>query len=85
MIILIESAFLWDLKPAGYRYDNDLPLETIDDLVDQFNYVGFNDLCIYIEFGQWEDLAFYQDPNSIDTKGIPAVYYGHTNQNQTGK
>ena len=80
MIILIESYFEWDRN--GYRSGNYLPLETIDDLLDQFNYIGFNDLCIYPPY---KDMAFYKDPSGIDTKGIAAVYYGHTNENRTGK
>ena len=77
---------MWDYSsrgiPIGYRNGNYLPLETIDDLVYQFNYVGFNDLCVY---PSESDLSRYQDPSSTDTKGIEAVYYGHTNQNQKGK
>jgi len=101
MIILIESIFWWDYNSReaplrGYRYKNYLPLETIDDIVDQFNYIGFNDLCIYPETDQGVmntierlqdlddlDMVFYF-PNSTD-KGLWAVYSGHTNQNQTGK
>ena len=87
MIILIESLNLWwdysySSNLAGYRTGNYLPLVTIDDLIDQFNYIGFNDLCIYPAN---KDMAFYKDASSNDTKGIMAVYYGHTNQNQTGK
>ena len=80
IIILIESYFWWDRN--GYRSGNYLPLETIDDLLDQFNYIGFNDLCIYPPY---KDMAIYKDPYSKDTKGIFAVYYGHTNESQTGK
>jgi len=93
LIILIERYFWWDRdgihdiidgysKNKGYRNGIYLPLETIDDLLDQFNYVGFNDLCIY---PPKKDMAFYKDPSSKHTKGIVAVYYGHTNENQTGK
>jgi len=85
MIILIKSYFWWDFGVSlypGYRTGTYLPLETIDDLLDQFNYVGFNDLCIY---SPWTDMAAYKDPSIKDTKGIPAVYSGHTNKNQTGK
>jgi len=81
MIILIESSFWWDVG-VGYRKGNYLPLETTDDLIDQFNYVGFNDLCIY---PPTTDMVSYKDASSKDTKGIVAVYPGHTNQNQTGK
>jgi len=84
-IILIESMFWWDFNDfsttIGYRNGNYLPLETIDDLLDQFNYTGFTDLCIYPPRNR---IAIYKDPSSKDTKGI-AVYMGHTNQNQTGK
>ena len=90
MIILIESVFWWDYTYnsyfdgliAGYRKGNYLPLETIGDLVDQYNYVGFSDLCNYPPN---KDMTKVRDPSSKDTKGIYAVYYGHTNQNQSGK
>jgi len=89
MIILIESLFWWDFwgirggeRHPGYRNGNYLPLETIDDLLDQYNYTGFNDLCIY---PQQKSMAVYIDWSNTDTKGIYAVYAGHTNQNQTGK
>ena len=87
MVILIErSNYWWDYRPrgpiVGYRTGNYLSLETIDDLVYQYNYVGFNDLCIYAPNA---DMAPYTNSSSPDTKGIYAVYYGHTNQNQKGK
>jgi len=97
IIILTESRFWWDSftpgtfginRPPPYRAGNYLPLETIDDLIDQFNYVGFNDLCIYPPMDNnhaSKDLALYRDPSLKYTKGIWGVYYGHTNQNQTGK
>jgi len=87
MIILIERVFWWDYSDitiAGHRYEKYLPLQTIDDLLDQFNYVGFTDLCIY-PHTDMENMKFYNNPASTDSKGISAVYYGHTNQNQTGK
>jgi len=91
----VLHGYITDYRTA-YRIGNYLPLETIDDLVDQFNYVGFNDLCIYPDLNlnadepDYEpedlgDLAFYNDPTRPETKGIEAVYYGHTNRNQTGK
>jgi len=81
MIILIDSwDFWWNMR--GYRYEKYLPLETIDDLLDQYNYVGFNDLCIYPHD---YDMAFYKNPRRKETKGIAGVYHGHTTQNQTGK
>jgi len=80
MIILVERSFHWDQR--GYRKGNYLPLETIDDLVYQFNYVGFNDLCIY---PLRKDMDLYIDSMSKDTKGIYAVMSGHTYHNQTGK
>lgn len=83
--------FYWNGKE--YREGDYLPLETIDDLVDQFNYIGFHDLCIY---PPTSDMAQYglkykkiTEKNitvvNYDLKGINAVYYGHTTHNQTGK
>jgi len=85
MIILIERLFWWDYYSGmipSYRAGKYLPLETIDDLVFQFNYVGFNDLCIY---PKTKDMARYKDSSRKYTKGIDSVYYGHTNTNQIGK
>jgi len=83
MNIPTDSPFWFDFyaKTLGYRHSNYLPLETIDDLVNQFNYVGFNDLCIYPKA---KDLVEYIDPSSNATKGLARIYYGHTSQNQTG-
>ena len=73
--------FWWDFH-AGYRSLNYLPFKNISDLVDQFNYVGFHDVCIYPNNNQ---LAPYKDPMSNETKGIPFVIGGHISNNQTGK
>ena len=51
-------------------------------MVDQFNYVGFHDVCIYPNDNQ---MAPYEDPSSNKTKGIPFVMGGYINNNQTGK
>jgi len=53
MIILIESYFWWDFSfpRTGYRNGTYLPLETIDDLLDQFNYTGLSDQRYKRNFG----------------------------------
>ena len=66
----------------GYTQFNYLPFKNISDLVDQFNYVGFHDVCIYPNRNQ---MTPYKDPSSNKTKGIGYVVSGHINNNQTGK
>ena len=51
-------------------------------MVDQFNYVGFHDVCIYPNENQ---LAPYKDPSSNKTKGISFVMGGYINHTETGK
>jgi len=50
-------------------------------LIDQFNYVGYHDVCIYPVCYQF---APYKDPYSHQTKGIKAVFGGFIQANQTG-
>ena len=78
---------MWDFaygddNSLGYRLYNYLPFTNISDLVDQFNFVGFHDVCIYPNDNQ---LAPYKDPSSNKTKGIGHVMSGYINNNQTGK
>ena len=72
---------LWwnELNEKGALYQQYLPFQTIDDLVDQFNYVGYHDVCIY---PLRKDLTMY---DNIQAKGVTYVHYGHAVENQTGK
>ena len=63
----------------GDRYPKYLPFETIDDLVDQYNYVGYHDVCIYPSI---KDMVSYRLENR--PKGVRFVYQGHSDSNQTG-
>ena len=73
---------MWNRPPkVGYRYQKYLPFETIDDLIDQFNYVGYHDVCIY---PPWKDMAMYPQDKVNDYKGLLVVHPGHSEENQTG-
>jgi len=59
--------------------DMQLPkLETIDDLIAQFNLLGFIDLCIYPPA---RDMVSYSGGKAGPNK---FVYNGHSKQNRTG-
>ena len=65
----------------GYRFQKYLPFETIDDIIDQFNYVGYHDVCIYPSKN-------YLSRSSIKMRNIIGLYHlhaGHLEKNQTGK
>ena len=72
----------WDVfNEDGYRFQKYLPFETIDDLIYQFNYVGYHDVCIY---PPTEDLSMSSNRTG-NQKGLYQVYYGHFEKDQTGK
>ena len=70
----------WD-DYDGYRKGKYFPFSNISDLIDQFNYVGFQDVCNYPGLDQ---LAPIKNANRTYTKGVTYVMGGHVNQNQTG-
>ena len=66
---------------AGYRGQKYLPFSEISDLIDQFNYVGFHDVCNY---PTRNELTPYKDPKDPRTKGVKQVFVGYTKSNSTG-
>ena len=81
------AKLLWDFKETGwdvdgYRQNRYMPFRNINDLINQFNYIGYHDVCIYPPMG---DMAYYPDNKVNDYKGVHLVYYGHSEKNQTGK
>jgi len=67
---------------GGYRQNKYFPFSTSSDIIDQFNYIGFLDVCIYPGGNQ---LSLYKDPDDPATKGIRYVFGGFIQNNQTGK
>ena len=65
----------------GYRFQKYLPFETINDIIDQFNYVGYHDVCIYPSMSY---LSRSSDRTN-NMKGLAHVHVGHLEKNQTGK
>jgi len=50
-------------------------------LIDQYNFAGFHDLCIYPEFEA--TLAEVHDPELLTTKGLKYMFGGYVFQNGT--
>ena len=75
-----EGGLLWD----DYEHDNQhkyMPLTNITDLIDQFNYVGFHDICNYFDESFIENIL---DP--LDRKkGMRKIVPGYARINSTGK
>ena len=75
MFIRINRRLWWDYSNGdGVRYQ-----ETIEELIDQFNFVGYNDLCNYPPKTDMTDIK-----SDYQTKGVEYVHYGHAERNQTG-
>ena len=78
-----SAMMVWDLwkSERAYQY---WPLENITDLIMQYNYVGFHDICIYPKM---EDLTQVQTKEDYSLKGIKGfqVYVeGYVGSNTSG-
>ena len=71
---------MWDYNHFGFRRGNYFPFNSTSDLIDQFNFIGYHDVCIYPSIS---DMAEYPSDNIV--KGVKNVYPGHQVENQTGK
>jgi len=79
--------FYWDyhgVHPAGYREKQYFPFSNISDLIDQFNYVGYHDVCIYPGDYQLSPTVDNRCPTLQPPKGIRYVFGGHIYKNRTG-
>jgi len=77
----------WDYKTRPEYHDNYRryeywPLENIDDLIKQFNYVGFHDLCIYPRTQY--DVSNTKRGYNLTTKGLHRVAHGYFRRNSSG-
>ena len=70
-----------DLYEMPYRLYDYFPLENIDDLINQYNYAGFHDICIYPELS--ENIPAVHDPELSTTKGLSYLFGGYVSQNST--
>mgnify|MGYP000316539101 CR=1 FL=1 len=59
-----------------------MPLNNIHDLVQQFNFIGYQEVCIYPTS---PDLSYVKADDQATTKGIAYVYPGYAQRNSTGK
>ena len=88
-IFILARVLWWDWRNwygydnwDAYRYEKYLPFQTIDDLIDQFNYVGYHDVCIYPSRSSLTDNTLVNTTD--DRKGVRYVHAGHSVENQTG-
>ena len=65
-----------------YTRSNYWKLKNLNDLIDQFNYVGFHDICNFPRIPDFLD--FRQCPGSFNVKSFTYLYPGYRHQNSTG-
>ena len=70
----------WDFY-AGYRRYKYFNFSTSSDIIDQYEFRGFTDVCVYP--GDYQ-LSPIKNPADITTKGIKYVFGGFIKNNQTG-
>ena len=74
----------YDHTQFGYRRNNYWPIDNITDLIKQYNYIGFHDICIYPTLAGLIDYTLVTWPWQLSTKGLRAVYHGYAVRNNTG-
>ena len=77
---ITKRRFWWNYE-GGYRKYKYFPFSSSSDIIDQFNFTGFSDVCVYPGSNQ---LSPYKDPTDPATKGIKYVFGGFIQNNQTG-
>ena len=65
----------------GYRFQEHWPLNSIDDLLNQYNYAGYHDICNYPRYSSVSSILNLDIPSS---KGLPYVYPGYVERNSSG-
>jgi len=72
---------LYNFTERRFWLPTKIPFSNTSDIIDQFNYFGFSDICIYPADNQ---VSRYKDPTDPATKGIKYVFGGFIQNNQTG-
>ena len=72
LINCMKRYVYWDFN-GGYRKHKYFSFSNISDLIDQYNYIGYHDVCVYPGNDQ---LVPYKDPDSTLTKGVKYVFGG---------
>ena len=66
----------------GYRFGKHWPLNSIDDLLNQYNYAGYHDICNYpVSHSSVSSIVNLDLPTS---KGLSYVYPGYVQENSSG-
>ena len=83
-----EGLLTWDYKATNdqrrdsYRRYKYWSMENITDLLTQYNYVGFHDVCIYPRV--YQDTVTLRDTHRLQTKGLNLVAKGYAVDNSSG-
>ena len=71
-----------DQVPQSYRRYKYWPLKNITDLLKQYNYVGFHDICIYPRV--MDDMTKAFKAGRLASKGLNRVAHGYAVKNSSG-
>ena len=82
-----HGLLVWDFKARPgyrdpYRRFKYWSLENITDLIKQFNYVGYHDVCIYPRIQY--DISDARNYHCITSKGLYRVFHGYGYHNSSG-
>ena len=75
-----KGGLLWD-DYENERKHNYMPMENMQDFIDQFNFVGYHDICNYFDV---DDIEQILDPQN-GAKGMRKIVPGYARTNSTGQ
>ena len=75
-----DGGLLWD-HSNSQRQGEYMPLGSIEDFLDQFNFVGYHDICNYFQKQDVEMIS----PGLRPEKGFARIFPGYTKYNGTGQ
>ena len=81
-LLVWDAAIRRNVRQSYRRYKY-WPLENIKDLITQYNYVGFHDICIYPRL--FYDTADAMEYWNFETKGLAKIINGYTERNTSGQ
>ena len=77
-----EGGLVWDYGNQGYRRHQYWSFDNITDLIKQYNYIGYHDVCIYPR--SKFDLPHASNSDQLTSKGLDRVSSGYAVKNNSG-